>query len=73
MVEDPLCVVEVGGRLGPILVVGAEPAGPLTVGFSGEQFCEPGGSDVGVVAGSRHVSGLWRNASVNTYFLPVYG
>ena len=51
MLEHPLGVFEVGGRLGPVLVVGAEPSGPLALVLAGEELGELGGPDVGVFAG----------------------
>ena len=62
MVQHPLGAVEVRWRFGPVLVVGAEPPGPLAVGLSGEQSGEPGGPYVGVFSGLGHEGGLPRDA-----------
>ena len=52
MVEHPLSAVEGRGRSGPVLVVGAEPNGPLTVGLSGQESGQPCGPNVGMFPGA---------------------
>ena len=55
MPGEPVGLVEVGWLLGPILVVGFEPDGPLAGPFAGEETGQPGGPDVGEIALSgRH-------------------
>ncbi len=54
VVEQPLCLVEVRGRLGPVPVVGLEPGGSLAPVFACQQAAHLGGPDVGVLSSLRH-------------------
>ena len=54
MTHEPRGLVEVGGRLRPVLVVGFEPHAPLAHVLAGEQFGQPGSPDVGAISSLRH-------------------
>ena len=59
MVGKPVGLVEVGRLLGPALMVGFEPDGPLAGVLAGEQAWKSGGPDVGVFSSLWHDTAPW--------------
>ena len=55
VVQHPLRLIEVGRDLGPVLLVGLEPDGPLAGVLAGQQPGQPGGPDVGGFSRDGHV------------------